>query len=240
MLLAAAAAAFAQTSPDAAGAGRKIFEAQCALCHGQTGGGGRGPALNRPKLNKAPDDEALRKLISQGIDPEMPPAWQLHEREVASVAAYVRTLGAIPPEIPPGDADRGKTVYEAQRCAACHMIAGKGEGFGPELTAVGARRNVEYLRRTILQPSGSLPEGFQYVAVTTAANQTVRGLRVNEDSFSIQVKDTAGRFHSFRKSTLKDLKRLSGQTPMPSYEGRLSATELDDLVTYLAGLKGKP
>jgi mono/diheme cytochrome c family protein len=42
-------------APDAA-VGRKIFESQCALCHGQTGGGGRGPALNRPKLDRAPDD----------------------------------------------------------------------------------------------------------------------------------------------------------------------------------------
>jgi mono/diheme cytochrome c family protein len=47
--------------------GRKIFESQCALCHGQTGGGGRGPSLNRPQLNPAPDDEALRRVISDGI-----------------------------------------------------------------------------------------------------------------------------------------------------------------------------
>src|SRR4051812_35683838 len=77
-------------------AGRKIFESQCALCHGQTGGGGRGPALNRPKLEKAPDDDALRRVISNGFDREMPGAWQLNPREVANVAGYVRSLGTIP------------------------------------------------------------------------------------------------------------------------------------------------
>src|SRR5437879_13708348 len=92
-------------APDNA-VGRKIFESQCALCHGQTGGGGRGPALNRPKLEKAPDDAALRKLISDGSR-DMPGAWQLHSDEVASVAAYVRTLGAIPQEIIPGSPARG-------------------------------------------------------------------------------------------------------------------------------------
>src|SRR5579863_1841802 len=84
-------------------AGRQIFEAQCALCHGQTGGGGRGPALNRPKLERAPDDEALRSLISEGRG-DMPGAWQLHPDEVVSVAAYVRTLGALPQETVRGDA----------------------------------------------------------------------------------------------------------------------------------------
>src|SRR5437870_2652238 len=149
---------FAQT-PDV-NLGRKLFESQCALCHGQTGGGGRGPALNRPKLNKAPDDEALRKVISGGIEPEMPGAWQLHAREVASVAAYVRSLGAVPPEVLPGYPERGAAIYEARKCAGCHMISGKGEGFGPELTQIGARRNADYLRRTILKPAGTLPEGF--------------------------------------------------------------------------------
>src|ERR1039457_6457042 len=95
-MLAAALAghAVAQTEPDPA-AGRKIFESQCALCHGQTGGGGRGPALNRPRLDKAPDDDALREVVKGGIPPEMPGAWQLHPHEVEAVAAYVRTLGAL-------------------------------------------------------------------------------------------------------------------------------------------------
>jgi len=64
------------------------------------------------------------------------------------------------------------------------------------------------------------------------------GLRVNEDTFNIQIKDASGQFHSFAKADLKELRRLRDETPMPSYEGSLSAVELDDLVAYLAGLKG--
>src|SRR5689334_19774293 len=115
--VAVAAHAFAQTHPEAV-AGRKIFESQCALCHGQTGGGGRGPALNRPKLDRAPDDDALRKLISEGSG-DMPGAWQLHTDEVAAVAEYVRTLGALPQEVVPGDAARGAGIYRAKGCAGC-------------------------------------------------------------------------------------------------------------------------
>src|SRR5262249_26781278 len=92
--------------------GKKNFQSQCALCHGQTGGGGRGPGLNRPKLNKAPDDAALREVISRGIPPEMPGAWQLTPHEVASVAGYVRSLGAVPQERLTGDIARGERIYE--------------------------------------------------------------------------------------------------------------------------------
>src|SRR3954447_13635571 len=231
-----AAAAWAQ--PDIP-SGKKIFESQCALCHGQTGGGGRGPSLTKPSLDKAPDDKALRQIISNGIPPEMPGAWQLTEREVETVAAYVRSLGAIPPELVPGDAARGARVYESQGCSGCHMVAGKGEGFGPDLGNIGARRNAAYLRRTILEPASSIPEGFLYLSATPAAGEGVGGIRVNEDSFTIQLKDSGGRFHSFRKSELKELRRLDKETPMPSYNGRIAPAELDDLVAYLAGLRGK-
>ena len=227
-----------ESSPDLA-AGKKIFESQCALCHGQTGTGGRGPGLHRRRLEKAPDDETLRKVISEGIEPEMPGAWQLHPHEVVSVAAYVRSLGAIPPESLPGDATRGEEVYRASGCGGCHMIAGRGEGFGPELTAIGERRSGAYLKQTLLHPAESLPEGFLFVEAVTESGDAVRGIRVNEDSFTVQIKDARGHFHSFRKSELRELRKLKNETPMPSYERSLRGAQLDDLVAYLAGLRGR-
>src|SRR5580700_4847849 len=85
MLYATCAIGVAAQAPDAPpdrAVGQRIFDSQCALCHGESGTGGRGPNLHRPKLNKAPDDEALRTVISDGIPPEMPGAWQLHPHEV--------------------------------------------------------------------------------------------------------------------------------------------------------------
>lgn len=228
-----------QTPAADTAAGKKIFESQCALCHGQTGTGGRGPSLNRAKLSHAPDDESLWKVISGGIEPEMPGAWQLNQHEVYSVGAYVRSLGALPPETLPGDPARGERVYQSKGCAGCHVVAGKGEGYGPELTDIGTRRNGAHLRQAVLKPSTLLPEGFLYVTAVTNSGATIRGVRVNEDSFNIQIKDQRGQFHSLAKSDLKDLKRLRGETPMPSFEASLNPSELDDLVAYLASLKGK-
>lgn len=231
-----AAPVFAQSDIEA---GRKIFEAQCGVCHGQNGTGGRGPGLNRPTLNHAPDDEALQKVISDGIAPEMPGSWQLHPHEVAKVAAYVRSLGTVPQEQLPGDASNGAALYQAKGCASCHMIRGAGAGLGPELTDIGARRNAAYLRQTLLNPAGSLPESFQLVEATPESGGAVRGIRVNEDTFTIQIQSFDGRFYSFRKSSLQQLRRLKDQTPMPSFQQTLTPSELDDLVAYLAGLRGR-
>jgi cytochrome c oxidase cbb3-type subunit 3 len=235
--------ALAQTATEPAADpawGKKLFESQCALCHGQDGTGGRGPNLHRPKLSHAPDDAALRKLISEGIEPEMPGAWQLSEREVASVAAYVKTLGSVPVEPVPGDPSRGEHLYRTKGCAACHMVRGEGSGYGPELTEIGAKRSPAFLRESIITPEASVPDGFLLVELVTSGGATIRGIRLNEDTFSIQLKDASNEFHSFRKAELKEVRKLRGKSPMPSYERSLTGEELTDLVAYLASLRGKP
>jgi cytochrome c oxidase cbb3-type subunit III len=239
LVIAVISVAFAQPPADLA-LGQKRFESQCAVCHGQTGNGGRGPNLHHPKLNRAPDDAALQKVISDGIPPEMPGAWQLSPREVVSVAAYVRTLGSVPLEPLPGDAVRGERVYASKGCGSCHMIQGQGSGFGPELTDIGARRSADFLRESVVAPEASVPDGFLLVELVTNSGAIVRGVRVNEDTFSIQIKDSKNEFHSYRTSELKELRKLRGKSPMPSYQGSLGAEELTDLTAYLAGLRDKP
>lgn len=242
LLLLSAAALFGQATQEAApdlALGRRIFESQCALCHGNTGTGGRGPSLNRPKLAKAPDQAGIRKAISEGLPPEMPAAWQLSQREVASVAAFVHSLGAVAPEQIPGDPARGAVIYGAQSCGKCHIVAGEGTGFGPELTAIGARRNAAHLREALLRPAAFVPEDFASIEAVTANGTRVTGIRVNEDSFTVQIKDAAGRFHSFRKSELTSLRLLRDQSAMPAYDKILQPGEVDDLVAYLVSLRGE-
>lgn len=229
----------ASIAPVDPAAGKRNFERHCALCHGIDGKGGRGPNLNRARLAHAPDDAALKAAISDGIPPEMPGAWFLSEEDVANVAAYVRSMGRVPADSLPGDPARGAAVYARSGCAGCHIVDGAGSGFGPDLSEVGDRRSAAYIRRAITKPSASLPEGFLYVKATTARGEAIEGIRANEDTFSIQIKDASGRFHSLRKQELKDLQKLRGQSPMPAYEGVLEAGALDDLVAYLAALRAK-
>jgi len=66
----------------------------------------------------------------------------------------------------------------------------------------------------------------------------VRGVRINEDPFTIQLRDTTNQFHSYRKSDLKQLDKEFGKSLMPSFRGRITDAELNDLVAYLSGLRG--
>jgi hypothetical protein len=66
----------------------------------------------------------------------------------------------------------------------------------------------------------------------------VVGVRLNEDAFTIQLRDPQGRVHSFRKADLRRLQPEPETSLMPSYRGQLADTELDDLVAYLMTRQG--
>ena len=219
--------------------GRQVFERHCALCHGMDGKGGRGPALNRAHLAHAPDEESLKAVIQYGIPPNMPEGYFLDEKDITNLAAFVKSLSAVPADKLPGDAERGASVYAKSGCGNCHVLNGAGQGYGPELTGIGERRSASFLEQTIRKPSATLPEDFLLVKVTTASGEAIEGIRANEDTFTIQIKDSGGQFHSLRVGDLREFRKLRGESPMPAFEGILGATEMQDLVAYLASQRGK-
>jgi cytochrome c oxidase cbb3-type subunit 3 len=219
--------------------GKRLFEAQCAPCHGIDGRGGKGANLAMARLKHAVDNQELVSVIREGIQGTgMLRAWQLDDHELLQVAAYVRSFARVEESAIPGDPAHGRAVFEARGCSGCHIVNGAGSSLGPELTEVGARRGPQYLRKKLLNPGAETADGFLLIRAVLADGREVRGIRVNEDSFTIQIKDAGNRFHSFRKTDLARLEKEFGKTLMPSFGAALSAGELDDLVAYLAGLRG--
>jgi putative heme-binding domain-containing protein len=130
-------------------------------------------------------------------------------------------------------------LYQSKgHCSQCHIISGQGGSLGPELTDIAARRSAAHLRAAVLEPASTLPEGFLEVRLVAKDGRRISGVRVNEDTFTIQVRDLNGGVHSFFKEDLKELQKDPGKSPMPSFRGMFSASEVDDLVGYLVSLRG--
>ena len=231
--------------------GKRLFEGHCSRCHGMRGTGGDGPNLARPRLRHAPDDQALFGVIQNGIPGTgMPQTWQLSDGEIWKLVGYIRTLGRTARAEVSGNPEVGKSVYLGSGCDVCHIVGGRGGNLGPDLTDVGARRGPNHLRESLIDPGASLPEqlveyypaGYaQYLMVRliTKDGQEIRGVRLNEDTFTIQVRDGDDRIRSFEKSTLVGLEKKFGESLMPSYLDALSDSDLEDLVAYLISLRGE-
>ncbi len=241
--------AFGPVSPDLV-AGRRVFESQCARCHGAGGTGGVGPALDRPRLRRAPTDEALAQVIVGGIPgTAMIGFWNLTEQEAAQVAGYVRALGRRPPEVIPGDSARGAALYAGSGgCGSCHILDGVGAGWAPDLSDVGLRLGARQLRAALTDPGATqaispLPSvhgpypGWLVVEATTATGRVFRGTRVTEDDFTLVLREADGHLRSLDKTALRRLRKFPGQSPMPSY-ATLTPSALDDLIAFLASHRG--
>jgi putative heme-binding domain-containing protein len=225
-------------SSDAA-AGRRIFDAQCAWCHGAGGDGGMGPNL-QGKLRHGTTTASIVDIIASGIPGTDMPAFRspLTERSLRQLAVYVQSLSRTVARPGPGNASRGATVYQSSGCASCHVVDGQGGILGPDLTAIGSRRGGMYLRESLVKPAAAHPPGYLVVRAVPASGAEVRGIRVNEDVFWIHIRDAGGTVHALQKSELKSVDRELDASLMPSYATRLKDAELDDLVAYLSTLRG--
>lgn len=228
------------TSPGDVERGARLFAANCSPCHGPQGNGGRGANLARPKLPRAADDKALFHVISEGIpNTEMPGSWSMNEHETWQVASFVRTLGRVAPEQVPGDPAAGAALFRARGCLNCHTVSTEGGRMGPALTEIGERRSAAYLRGLLLDPASSLPEDFTMADLTTSSGERISGIVINEDTYSIQVRDLTDHLHSLWKQDLSAFEKHTDRTPMPSFRGRLNDRELEDLVAYLVSQRGE-
>lgn len=103
----------------------------------------------------------------------------LSEAEVKAVVAYLQDTGGaeitveIPSDMETAEEDDDEedeqraAIAEPQAliaqfaCNTCHVIAGEGGDVGPDLSKIGAVRDHDYLRRSILDPNAEIAEGFE-------------------------------------------------------------------------------
>jgi putative heme-binding domain-containing protein len=225
------------TSPSDLAIGRKLYNGRCGHCHGQDGEGGRGAVLNSGRFRHGGSDRELFMIIRNGIpNTEMPGAFNLPEMEIWRMVAHVQQLGKQgAPEPTLGDAGAGAEVYQKSGCATCHTIDAHGGFLGPDLTDIGAKRAVRHLRESIVAPHADIPLDYRTVAVTDRRGQGISGIHLNEDEYSVHLRDTSGALRSFMKGELADI-RLPRQSLMPAYDS-LSAVDLENLVAYLSSLR---
>jgi len=237
LLLLCGSAAWGQTERDVAD-GKATFRSNCAFCHGLTGGGGRGPALiSRQFLHGSTDDD-IKNVIRNGVPGTNMPAFDFEKEDLDHLVTYLRTLAGAAPKTTAvtGDPVKGRQVYERSGCAGCHRVGLEGSVFGPELSRIGAGRSPEYLRESIVNPSADIPEEYSGVTVVTRDGKRITGVRINEDTFTVQLRDASQNFRMFRKDEIAQVIHET-KSLMPPYHS-LPQDDLHNLLAYLESLRG--
>ena len=198
------------------------------------------------------------QIISNGIPGTAMPAngtngqgVGMTDTEIWQIITYIRSQEVKAPAKPLGSAARGKDLfYGDANCSLCHMVAGKGGRFGPELTGVGGSRTRQAIIDSVRNPSRRLawglteatkefPQEYESVTAVTADGKEIKGVTLNEDSFSVQIMDSNEQTHLLEKDKLRSFLK-SRESAMPRYDTDiLSDKDLEDIVAYLISVGGR-
>jgi putative heme-binding domain-containing protein len=215
--------------------GRKLFLLRCAMCHGANGEGGRGISLASGDFRHGSTDREVFLTIRKGVPNSEMPRSRASTVEVWRLVACVKQFAsAETAEKSAGDPGAGRAVYSGRGCSQCHIVDGQGGDLGPALTAIGRRRSLRYLRDSITDPAADVPPQYLTAHVTTLDGTQLRGIHLNEDDYSIQLRDAAGNLHAFLKTELRSF-GYDKDSMMPPYRS-LPPADLENLVAYLKSL----
>jgi putative heme-binding domain-containing protein len=229
------------STPEDVAAGARSFRSQCAACHGGDATGGVvGPSLATGNFKNGGSDEALFRTITKGTPGTAMTAFPLNGREVWQLVAYIRAVNiGKAAEQAKGDPAKGEQVFNANGCGQCHTNGKAGGGFvGPDLSDIGSHRSLAQLQSALLDPDADVAPDYWSLRAKTKTGQTITGVRLNEDMTSFQIREASGRLRSVWKTDLASYE-IVRTSPMPSFKGKISGSDLDDLIAYLASLRAQ-
>ncbi len=219
--------------------GERLFRQQCGRCHGRDAEGGElGPDLTSGFSN-ASTDAGLFKIVREGLpNTEMIGiSRSATDQSVWMVVSYLNSLNDTVDMDLPGSATAGMQLFNGKgNCASCHMVSGAGGRRGPDLTRVGNRRDPDELVSDLRTPDEDVEPRWWTIRVTREDGSLIEGLRMNEDTFSLRLMDEDENLWSFSKGRVRSYERIETSI-MPSVDGTLTASEVDDLVAYLFTLR---
>jgi putative heme-binding domain-containing protein len=180
--------------------------------------------LVRSRALLAHPDAAIRVRAAEALQARIDPDRQ------KLVASYRQAMK-------PGDAGRGRTVYE-RTCAACHKLGETGHAIGPDLAAV-TDRSTEALLIAILDPNRAVDGRYFNFIASTKRGLQYSGMLQAETATSITLIGPEGKKQELLRTELEEFTN-TGKSLMPDgLEKEIPPAAMADLVAYLQTL-GKP
>jgi putative heme-binding domain-containing protein len=174
---------------------------------------------------------------------EAPPRPKATVAATGPARAFVKswTLDELTPIVEAGlkqkrDFDKGRSLFAAANCFACHRFADEGGAAGPDLTAVSGRFSPRDLLESIILPSKVISDQYEAVIVATTDGQVVTGriMNLHGDTMTINTDmlDPSAQ-KNINRHTIEET-RPSPTSMMP--EGLLSTLDREEVVDLIAYL----
>jgi putative heme-binding domain-containing protein len=132
--------------------------------------------------------------------------------------------------------DRGRQLYGAVGCAACHRFVNEGGSVGPDLTGVVGRFSVRDLLESIVEPSKVISDQYQAINIRKKDGETISGRIANLSAAVVNVVEDMidpGRMTNVRRSDIESMEPSKVSMMPEGLVNSLKEDEIEDLVAYL-------
>src|SRR5579872_5513398 len=209
------------------------YTKNCVACHGpEAEGTGQGPRLTSNRRLRARSLAQVRSFIQQGSPSTGMPPFALPAPELDELAAWVRSLNSPAADAHvPGSPAAGERFFAGDgRCLTCHMVRGRGNGTGPDLSNAGRELTVSDFRQALLHPGAHTTPGYDLVSVQLRDGRTLRGFARNRTNFDLQLQTPDGQWQMLRQSEIASIREEKQSVMKPL---TATPTDMQDLVAYL-------
>jgi putative membrane-bound dehydrogenase-like protein len=135
-----------------------------------------------------------------------------------------------------GDATRGKSLFAAQSCRACHTDADGQTPRGPHLVDIGKRYGPPDLVESILKPSAKIAQGYEAYTFAMTDGRVLSGFVVSEGPATVQIRDPSGALRELKRADIEARRRQETSVMPEGIAATLTPEQLADLVAYLQSL----
>lgn len=239
--------AYPQRTPDpeAVDRGKKIYDVNCALCHGDDArGGDMGPNLIRGDvvLNDQ-NGELIGQVLQDGRPAQGMPKFEFTAAQTSDISAFLHSFRVTgydaarhrPETVVVGDAKAGASYFQS-KCGSCHSATGDLKGIGSRIS------DGRTLQQRWLMPTGGrggTPQAAAAtVTVTLASGQHVEGRLGRIDDFIVTLTEADGTERSFRRDGNNP--KVEIHDPLQGHKDMLrvySDKDIHDVTAYLVTLK---
>lgn len=237
--------------PAAADRGRKVYAAECITCHGtHARGGDKGADLIRSEIVLHDRyGSTIGPFLKKGHPTQTTPVARLTKAQIEDLShtlhqeVYNTLRAALQIQnVLTGNAKAGEAYFNGEgKCAGCHSSTG-------DLKGIASRMEPAALQQRFLFPGGRGGGGGGRgrgavsahpvtVTVTPASGPAVTGELLHLDDFNVALRDSAGEYHSFKRTPSLNVVKHDPAAAHHELLDRYTDQNIHDIVAYLETLK---
>jgi len=134
------------------------------------------------------------------------------------------------------DFEKGRKLFGAAGCAACHRYNDEGASVGPDLSNVAGRFSARDLLESIIEPSKEISDQYGAIVITKKNGDEITGRVGNLNGDNLMVIQNMFAPGDFTNVKRQDIEKIERSTTSMMPEGLLNTfteQEIQDLMAYM-------